>query len=164
MRLRTVVLPEPFGPMRPVMPPAGISKERSRTAMRPPKAFPRPWTLSMAPRGRPTPSRATRLGPDRGRRRMGGGRGGLLRRRGAGRAPSSLARAGEHAVELLDPGRDAARDKIDDYDETDAERDGEVSRKCAYEKIGQKDQQHGADRGAPRPARTAEQGGDQHLE
>ena len=39
MRLRTVVLPEPFGPIRPVMPPDGTSKERSRTATRPPNAL-----------------------------------------------------------------------------------------------------------------------------
>src|SRR3984957_2642451 len=88
----------------------------------------------------------------------------LLRRRGARRAPSGLARTGEHAVELLDPGRDPARDKIDDYDKADAERDGEVSGEGADEKVGQKNQQDGADRGAPRPARTAEQGGNQDLE
>src|SRR6202041_2807214 len=103
MRLRTVVLPEPFGPMRPVMPPAGISKERSRTATRPPKAFLRPWTLSRAPGGgaAPTGDRAyfrVRLVVRLGRvfRR-------LQRRRSARRAAGGSAHAGEHAEQLLDP-------------------------------------------------------------
>ena len=88
----------------------------------------------------------------------------LPRRRGARRAAGGSARAGEHAEELLDPRRESPGDKIHDDEETDAERDGEVSGEGADEKVGQKDQQDGADRGAPGPARTAEQGGDQHLE
>src|SRR5882762_2262509 len=42
MRLKTVVLPEPLGPMRPTISPSSIRRERSSTARRPPKSFVRP--------------------------------------------------------------------------------------------------------------------------
>ena len=46
IRLNVVVLPAPFGPMRPVMVPAVISNVQSRTACRPPKCMFRLSTLS----------------------------------------------------------------------------------------------------------------------
>src|SRR5215510_6133336 len=46
MRLKTVVLPEPLGPMRPTMLPVATSKEHSLTARSPPKSFRSPATAS----------------------------------------------------------------------------------------------------------------------
>src|SRR5262249_54598270 len=46
MRLKTVVLPDPLGPMRPTMLPVATSKEHSLTARSPPKSFVSPATAS----------------------------------------------------------------------------------------------------------------------
>src|SRR4051812_23315874 len=49
-RLSSVVLPEPFGPMMPMISPRLISNEISDAATRPPNRFVRPWTSrNMAP-------------------------------------------------------------------------------------------------------------------
>ena len=46
MRLNTVVLPEPFGPISAVIVPARTPNEQSSTACTPPKPFDRPSTSS----------------------------------------------------------------------------------------------------------------------
>ena len=46
IRLSTVVLPEPFGPIRPMISPCATAKPRSLTATSPPKACRRPPTSS----------------------------------------------------------------------------------------------------------------------
>src|SRR5262249_43042712 len=53
IRLKTVVLPEPLGPMRPTMVAGAISKEQSLTARSPPNSLVSPLTASVAgpPRG-----------------------------------------------------------------------------------------------------------------
>src|SRR5690606_2270823 len=48
MRLNAVVLPAPFGPIRPTMAPCSTSKLTSRSAARPPKDFERFSTRSSA--------------------------------------------------------------------------------------------------------------------
>jgi len=48
MRLKTVVLPAPFGPMSPTISPGRTSKVRSETAVRPPKDLVRPETSRSA--------------------------------------------------------------------------------------------------------------------
>src|SRR5262249_16519747 len=47
MRLKTVVLPEPLGPMRPTTVPAATSNEQSLTARMPPKILVSPDTASV---------------------------------------------------------------------------------------------------------------------
>src|SRR5690242_3508874 len=49
MRLKSVVLPAPFGPMRPAISPSLRSKETSATATAPPKAFLSARISSMSP-------------------------------------------------------------------------------------------------------------------
>jgi len=46
MQLKAVVFPEPFGPMSPRISPSLTSKETALSAMKPPKRFVSPWTLS----------------------------------------------------------------------------------------------------------------------
>ena len=50
MRLKAVVLPDPFGPISAVIDPSGTTNEQPSTARRPPKRFSRPLTSSS---GRP---------------------------------------------------------------------------------------------------------------
>src|ERR1700730_16353789 len=45
-RLKTVVFPEPFGPINPVMLPVGTESEHESTATTPPKRLERFWTSS----------------------------------------------------------------------------------------------------------------------
>ena len=46
MRLKAVVLPEPFGPISAVIDPSGTTKEQPSMARTPPKCFSRPFTSS----------------------------------------------------------------------------------------------------------------------
>src|ERR1700734_3389409 len=48
MQLKSVVLPAPFGPIRPQIAPRGTSKETSSSAVTPPKRIVTPWTASRA--------------------------------------------------------------------------------------------------------------------
>src|SRR5215467_14828189 len=70
-RLKTVLLPEPLGPMRPTTVAGSTSKEPFATARSPPKAFVNPATASRG--GRPAAvmptSRSSLLLPGVGRRR-----------------------------------------------------------------------------------------------
>jgi hypothetical protein len=45
-RLKTVVFPDPFGPISPVMLPAGTESEHESTATTPPNRLERFWTSS----------------------------------------------------------------------------------------------------------------------
>src|SRR5512139_3291397 len=49
MQLKSVVLPAPFGPIRPTMRPASTSKETLSSATMPPKRTPTPSTRNNAP-------------------------------------------------------------------------------------------------------------------
>ena len=63
MRLKSVVLPEPFGPISPVIVPAETVKEQSSTATTPPKCFDRPSTSRSALTGlRPSSAAPARAG------------------------------------------------------------------------------------------------------
>ena len=50
MQLKSVVLPAPFGPIRPQIAPRGTSKETSSSAVTPPNRIVSPWTASRAER------------------------------------------------------------------------------------------------------------------
>src|SRR5215472_15711632 len=50
MRLNSVVLPAPFGPMMALRSPGMICSETPRTARKPPNAFDRSWSSSTGPR------------------------------------------------------------------------------------------------------------------
>ena len=60
MQLKIVLLPEPFGPMRPRISPSSTAKETSLTAEKPPNLFVRPETRSIAIAARPRLSAAPR--------------------------------------------------------------------------------------------------------
>ena len=53
-QLKRVVLPEPFGPMRPRISPSFTSKETAFSAVKPPKRFVRPVTVNICKWGAPT--------------------------------------------------------------------------------------------------------------
>ena len=66
MQLKIVLLPEPFGPIRPRISPSSTSKETSLTAVKPPNVLVRPETRSMATRTRASArdARGTQRSPD----------------------------------------------------------------------------------------------------
>src|SRR5262245_9789337 len=138
-RLSTVVLPEPFGPIRPVILPASMSKERSRTATRPPKALRKSRTLRrISPPGRaismgshlpaPVEARQAHLEPAGQRRAF---------REPPGTQHLQHARPVETAVAALQQRGDAAGQEIDDHHEAQAERDREVAGEGAGEVLRQ---------------------------
>ena len=54
MRLNSVVLPDPFGPIRPVIEPSGTTSEAPSTALRPPNCLRRSLTSSSGAVGAPS--------------------------------------------------------------------------------------------------------------
>src|SRR2546426_9197345 len=74
MQLKHVVLPEPFGPMRPRISPSLTSKVTAFSAVKPPKRLLRPETASIRGRSRPPPKRSASRPRRRRRQRQEGRR------------------------------------------------------------------------------------------
>src|SRR5687767_12770718 len=75
MQLKIVLLPDPFGPIRPRISPSFTSNETSLTARRAPNLFERPETLSIGMWAIPYPLHPSLKGEGRRAKRAGVGSG-----------------------------------------------------------------------------------------
>src|SRR5215831_7992509 len=97
IRSSSVVLPEPFGPIRPRISPAETESEKSLTATSPPKVLVSLSTSSSAPTASALPC--------------------------AGSCREPRRPACQQAATILDQSADAARQQVDDHHENEAEQD-----------------------------------------
>src|SRR5271170_7709119 len=165
MRLSNVVLPEPFGPIRPSTSPGETTNDRPLTAIRPPKAlvkFSTSNSLVMASaffagaRQYLGPTVLDHAGyPARQHDRPRQPRPDLAQR--SCEPARQLERAAESGPAVFQETRHAARQEIDNDHEDRAEKNAEPERKLGLQDLGQDRQRNDAKQRSPQSLQAAEE-------